>query len=279
MESAEEGERETPRILSLAPNLTEVLFALEAQDLIVGVTDYCRYPSAATALPRVGGLHDVSLERALALDPNLVLHMGTPSPAVQRLRQRGVEVVSVPSETIDEILEGIRVLGRLTGKEERARIVVGGIEGRLNALRNEAATVPSPRVLFVVSHPPGVLREVYTAGPGTFLHELVEIVNGKNIMEGSASPYPMLSREWAMANRPDVIIESRGDGGSWSAEERRNLERLWPEYLGVDASRAPRIVFIDDPRFTVPGPGIAEGAARLFVAIHGPGPGVLDDGR
>ncbi|MDK2971057.1 MAG: cobalamin transport system substrate-binding protein [Candidatus Sumerlaeota bacterium] len=256
------------RILSLAPSLTETLYALGAEDQLVGVTDFCQYPAEARTKPRVGGLHDLRLEQVLALRPNLVFYFASTTDVLHELDKRGIETINVQAETIADVRAGILSMGERIGRGARAKELVKDFDARLAAVRQRAAASDPITVLFVVGHPPGVLREVYAAGPNTFLDELLALVGARNAMAGAAIRYPVVSREALMRQPPDVVIEHKPTGEPWTDEERAHLRTLWLEYLGPAAKGRTRVVMLDDPHVTIPGPAIPEQAELLFNAVR-----------
>ncbi|MBX3729675.1 MAG: ABC transporter substrate-binding protein [Candidatus Sumerlaeia bacterium] len=258
----------TLRVISLAPSITEILFTLGAGDRVVAVTDFCRYPEQAATKAKVGGLHDPRFEQMLLLRPDVVFHLPSNAPVVGRLRERGIETIAVPSETVADIRTALRTVGARLGVEATARDTIAAMDAGLERVRVRTADRARPTVLFVVGHPPGVLREVYGAGPNTFLDELIAVAGGSNVLAESPVRYPVVARETLMRTPPDVVVEHKASGEPWTERERETLRALWLEYLGPAARGRTRVLFLDDPQVTVPGPSVVRHAEALAALLH-----------
>lgn len=256
------------RLLSLTPSVTEMLFALGLGDQVVGVTDFCNYPPAARQKPRVGGLFDPNIEMMLRLDPDLAIAAFVGDETLNRLAGAGIEVLTLPSETIDDVKQDILKLGQRLGTEPRALVLVARIEQGLAEIERRNADRESPTVLYVIGHPPGVLRDIYAAGPSTFLDEMLEAAGARNAMADSPSRYPLVSREFLMRHPPDLIVDTKPDGSPMSEDEKTSLIGQWKTMLGPRGENT-RIVILDDPRMTIPGPGLVDSALKLERLIHG----------
>lgn len=262
-----------PRVVSLAPNLTEIVFALGHGDDVVGVTDFCRFPPEAATRTKVGGLFDVNSELVLALRPTTVLLTPSHEKLSQALKQSGINTVSIKTETTDQIFDAIRRVGTALQDEPAATRLIDETRRALDRVRAQAASAKPPAVLFVVGYAPDGMRDIYAVGSGTFLNELIAIAGGRNVMEGAAVPYPLVPREYLIANPPDVLIDCSGDGAlGRSDEDRKRLTAGWQALFGAQQSRLPRIVYLDDPHVTIPGPSIARTAEQLRAIIHPPAP-------
>jgi len=264
--AADSPTTETTRLLSLAPNITETLFALGLADQVVGVTDFCEFPEAAKLKPKVGGLFDANLERMLALRPTLALHAPTNRPLEAQLARAGVETLAVPNETVADIRAGTLLMGERLGVPARGRRLVAKIDRQLGEVRALNAGRAPVRVLYVVGHPPGELRDIYAVGTGTFLDELLTVAGARNVMAEAKVAYPLVSREFLIRNPPDVIIESKS-GEAWTPAEEEQLRAAWRALLGPGADKA-RVAFVNDAHITIPGPSIGESAAKLAALIH-----------
>ncbi|HHQ47511.1 MAG TPA: hypothetical protein ENK19_01330, partial [Acidobacteria bacterium] len=170
------------RVVSLGPSLTETVFALGCGDRVVGVGDYAQWPPEVRTLPRLGGLYNPSLERLLALDPDLVL-LPSPIPRLEAAcRRAGIPVAVVPVTSLDGVVEATERVAALLGCPERGRTLVARIRGELEAVRHRVATRPRRRVLLQVGTAPGPgLEGLTVAGGGTFLSGLVATAGGANV--------------------------------------------------------------------------------------------------
>ena len=217
------------RIVSLAPSLTETLFALGVGDRVVGVTRYCAHPPEARQLALVGGHLDPSYEAIVALEPDLVVAIPSSEPSERRLRSLGVRVLMVDQHDVPAILASVAVLAEACGVADRGAALRRSMEDRLDAVALAVAAEVRPRVVVVVGHEigAGAVRSVWAAGPDTFYDGVLEIAGGRNAVEGGVVRYPELSREGLAALDPDVVVdvvagvEERGLDLAWFAEGLR----------------------------------------------------------
>ncbi|MDP2233145.1 MAG: helical backbone metal receptor, partial [Actinomycetota bacterium] len=150
------------RIISIAPSVTEILYGLGAFDRVVAVSNYCTYPPAVKSLPRVGGWHAPNLEKLVALHPDLVVMTEAQAPFIhEQLQQLGIKTLVTPSQTVEDALNAIEVIGRATGKEREATALATATRSVLDRVRARARNLPHPTVLCVVDRMPGTLRDLY----------------------------------------------------------------------------------------------------------------------
>jgi len=247
------------RIVSLAPSNTESLFAMGAGELIVGATRFDDFPAEALAIPRVGGFADVDIERVLRLEPDLVLAAGFQSGVVRRLRNLGLTVFVVePRDTI-EVLARLQIVGRLVGRLEEARVLEGSLRQRVGAVEERVRAIDErPRVFYMLS------RDLFTVGPGSFAHDLIERGGGKNIAADATIPYPQMSDEAVIARNPEVIFV----GGHESAVDLEELRRR-PGWARVSAVASGRVVVLEDTDImSRPGPRIVDALEIMLRAMH-----------
>jgi iron complex transport system substrate-binding protein len=246
------------RVVSLAPNLTEIVYLLGREDLLVGVTRFCNYPARAAALPRVGGIVDPDIERIVAEDPDLVLCTtdGNPKERVRVLEAMGIPCFAVGPQDLAAVFRTIERVGELLGVPGKGRREADALRARAERVSRGKRT-PSPRVLFVVSTSP-----IIAAGNGTFLDELVRISGGRNAAGRFAGRYPRLSVEDLIAAGPDIILVAGMTGvEGFSPDVSR-----WAE---VPAFRNGDVVTLDGDLVTRPGPrmvGALEEVAKVFSA-------------
>lgn len=259
------------RIVSTAPSITEILFALGLGPRVVGVTEFCRYPAEAARKPKIGTFLEPNFERILAQRPDLVLVVRNPVQLAERLSQLGLRAVEVPQDTVAEILASIRQIGRLAGVEPRAAALAASIERELGQVRQRAARLPRKKVLFLVGRAPGGLQGMVGVGPGTFIDELIQIAGGVNVLAESPMAYPRVSVEQILAADPDVIL----DMGDFAHQEGKPLEQaekfraVWAPYSSLRAVRENRVRQVADEAAIRPGPRVAEAARLCLQWIHG----------
>jgi iron complex transport system substrate-binding protein len=245
--------------VSLAPSITELLFALGAGDRVVGVTDWCRHPAAVRDLPRVGGHVNPNLEAVVALRPDLVVVEAANAAVGDRLSRLGVGTCVVEHRHVAGILASVRLVGEACGDTASAAALHADLSRRLAQLAARRAGKPRPRVMIVVGREvkSGRLEDLYLAGGGTFLGELLELAGGENVVAGAAVSYPMISTEGLLRLAPDVVIdlapECADDPGRWA-----ELERAWRARTDLPAAGSARVHVVTDDAPLIPGPRFVE---------------------
>ena len=244
------------RVVSLAPNLTEIVFLLGQEEKLAGVTRFCNYPPRAAALPRVGGIVDPDVERIIAAGPDLVLCTtdGNPKERVKVLEEMGIPCFAVGPQDMAAVFRTIERIGALLGAPERGRREADILRARAESASRDTID-PPPWVLFVVSTSP-----VIAAGNGTFLDELVRASGGKNAAGRFAGRYPRLSVEDLLAASPDVIFVAAMTG----VEGFSPSVSRWTE---VPAFRNGDVVTLDGDLVTRPGPRMVDALEKVAGAL------------
>jgi iron complex transport system substrate-binding protein len=251
----------TPRrIVSLAPSITETLFAIGLGDRVVGVTQYCDYPPEAQTKPKVGYTHP-NLEAIVALEPDLVL---APREFLRvdnlgKLEQLQIPTYVFDSTTVASILSHIQTLGRLLGAPAAADDVVRRMQRRIEEIKSRTVRLPRPRVLYVLNSMP-----LITVGPGSFIHEAIEMAGGSNVAARARVAYPRLSMEEVLSEDPELILfpTGRAEGIAEGEEER------WQRWTTLSAIKLKRLRRIPNDLLNRPGPRIVQGLEMLARAIH-----------
>lgn len=196
------------RIVSLAPSNTEILFAIGAGDAVVGVTDYCNYPYDFSAwvtagnMSSIGSYYGPSIEPIVALDPDLVLASSGSLEAAATLKDLGYNILIIEGRNIDAILQDVLLVGRATGKNTEASTLVTSLRARLDAVAAKIATATTtPKVYYELWYEP-----LMSAGPGTFINEVITLAGGENIFSDSTTSWPYVSSEEVISKNPDVIL-------------------------------------------------------------------------
>ena len=217
------------RIVSLAPSVTETVYALGMGDKLVGVSVYCDYPPAAQRIDRVGTFLTPNIEAIVAKHPDVVIAVPSPSNQnpVETLQRLGLKVVVVEPNTIAEIEDAMVTIGRAIGREDAAHALVASIEARLAATRERLSGAPSRKVLMIVGQTP-----LIAVGRGIFQDELIRMAHGVNLGAEAGGSWPHLSLEFVIAAAPEVIIdttmgnEERAGAGALVAADDFNQRRL-----------------------------------------------------
>ena len=256
------------RLVSLAPSLTEIVYALGAGNRVVGVTRYCDYPPETARIKKIGGFADPHLESIVALRPTMVLALQDQLASVRGLSQLAIPLLTVKQGTVEEIYASIAQIGQGIGREAEATALVASMKRQVGQISSAVQKEPSPRVLLAVGgHAnPTLLTTVYAANHSTFYGELIELAGGRNAYQGAAE-YGKLSLEAVLTIDPDVIIEllPAATAGDQAVQQRLFA---WQEFSQLRAvSQRTVHVFAEDYVVT-PGPRIVEILALLAKAIH-----------
>ncbi|MFL2914848.1 MAG: helical backbone metal receptor [Nitrospinia bacterium] len=200
--------RNANRIISTSPSITETLFALGLGHRVVGVTDFCMYPSEARQLPSIGGMTNPNMEALVTLQPDLVLHLTHSAKMARYTKALGVPSMSIKMDTLDDILRSIELLGSTFGIEEDSKKLLAELTAGINFYKNKLKDIHPQETLLLLGDSSDPGRDLYATGPNTFLHELLEISGGKNILHDSMAKYPRLTKEYVIEKSPEVIIEA-----------------------------------------------------------------------
>lgn len=271
---AADPETGTPpgRIVSTSPSITETVFALGLGDRVVGVSQYCRYPPAVLALPKVGTFLKPDVEAIARLSPDLVFVHGQADGLEGRLAAMRLRYVTVDHDAgLAGVYTSIASIAGAAKVPERGRVLVAEIQGRLAQMREAAKGRPRPRVLLIVGRRPGTLSDIVAVGRTAYLGELIEIAGGTNVIEDAGLPeYPRISLESVIRLHPNVIIDT-GDMGETPAEResngRANLA-LWKANSLVTAAGIQRVHAATTNALVVPGPRVAEATEWLRSLIQ-----------
>ncbi len=262
---ASAGSGPPARIVSTAPSLTEILFALGLGSRVVGVTTYCNYPEAARRVPRIGTYIQPNLETIVSLRPDLVVIEANPIRLRERLEGLGLKVLELEQRTVTDVFRAIERLGQAAGVAERARELQGRIRSELDEVGRRTAGRARRRVAFIVGRTPGTLEGLIAVGSASYLNELITLAGGQNIFGAVAAPYPKVSLEEVLARDPEVIIDlgemGRNDGAS-EARTKQVLE-LWSRYGSLAAVRERRVHAVTADIYVVPGPRMSVAAREL----------------
>jgi iron complex transport system substrate-binding protein len=267
------GQRADPRrLVSTSPSITETLFALGLGDRVVGVSSYCRFPPQVAALPKVGAFLSPDAEVIARLKPDLVFVHTGPNTAAAQLHALGIATVVVDRGSMTTIFSTIRQIGTAAGVTDRADMLAGEINTRLDRVRAAVAARAPRTVLIVVGRQTGTLSDIIAVGHSSYLNEVAAIAGGRNALPAAVKQeYPRLSLETVISLSPDVIIDVGEMGESPSDSDRRRAitKGLWQRQPLVKAAREGRVFVTTDAAFTVPGPRIVTVAETMAGWFHG----------
>lgn len=231
------------RIVSLSPDLTEMLFGVGALPRVVAVSNFDTYPPEVAKLPHIGTLSSPSLERLTALRPDLIVIDSAQAPFIEdTLKQLGFPLLEVWNRTISEACKAMLEIGRATGNETAAVKLAAETRDGLDRVARKTASAPKPRVVLIIDRLPGTLRDLYTATDGSYLAELVAIAGGRIAVPKAETGYKKLSQEDLLAIDPDVILDFvHGQTGGAAA----NSLQAWQDMPELRAVREHHVYSIN----------------------------------
>ncbi len=248
------------RIVSLAPSITEMLFALGLDQEIVGVTEFCNYPPAALDKPKVGYAQP-NLESIVALEPELIVAPKSflRVDLLNRLEQLKIPTMLLDAQTVEDILRHIQLLGRMVGRVPESLKVTETIRKQMTVLTARLEGRPRPTLLFVINTDP-----LITVGPGSYIHQLIELAGARNAAESAGTPYPRLSIEEVLRQNPEFLLFPTGQfEGIPQAEQDQ-----WRRWTSLEAVKRNQFMHINSDILNRPGPRVLEALEALITILH-----------
>jgi len=253
---------DTPlRVVSLAPSITEMVFALDRGHRLQGVTTYSDFPPEAVKLPKVGSYVHLDLEKIVALKPDLCIAIkdGNPRMIAQRLESLKIPVYAVHPNNLETIMKTVMEIGTLLNAKNRANQLVQNMDLRIQKVKSLVTKATHrPRIFFQIGVSP-----IVSVGTQTFIHELIVIAGGTNLAAGPIS-YPRFSREKVLSLSPEIIIITSMARSAVFEEVKAEWEK-WPN---MPAVRNQRIYVEDSNFFDRPTPRLVDGLELLLRLIH-----------
>lgn len=239
------------RIISSMPSITEMLFALDLGDRVVGVTTNCNYPPEALKKEKVGGFF-LNLEKVVSLKPDLIIMLeDAQKREIKRFKDYGLPVYTINPHTVAEVMNSLLELGKVTGKEKKAKVLVAGMRRRLRIV-----VLKRPRVLAVVGYNPLIV-----GGGGTFIDDVINYAGAENITGKAKAAYPQYSFEKLLEENPEYIIIPEG------VVKREEIERD-NRWQSLKAVKNNKILFINADILSRPGPRVVEAVEEIAKFIR-----------
>jgi len=259
------------RIISTAPSVTEILYAMGLGDRVVGVTTFCHYPPEVQKKTKIGDYVNPNLEVMLALKPDLVIVQTNPVRLAERLQAVHLRTLEIDQQNIEGIYKSIRVVGDAAGVAGNAARLVDSMRAGLEAVRAKSAGLKATRVMFVIGRLPGRLDGLAVVGNASFLNEVMEVAGGENVFRDAKAAYPRVSLEEVIARSPDVILDmgDMSDTAGVTEEHKREVVTLWLRRAAtVTAVKERRVFAIASDIYVVPGPRVVDAAREIFSMLH-----------
>lgn len=244
------------RVVSLSPAITEILYFIGAEDNVIGVSSYCDYPPGALEKKQMGGFEDPNLELVVESEPDMVfVAAGVQAEFIKTLEDLGISVFALDAETVEEVIENIKLAGKIMGVEEKATHKAGELRERVDKVTAKVKDEERPVVFFEIWDDP-----LMSAGAGSFVNDLIELAGGTNLYGDADHRYPTVSFERLVEKDPEIYIaidHKRQD----DIETRTGFDSL-------QAVKEDRVYTIEDDLVTLPGPRVVDGLEKLAAAIH-----------
>lgn len=252
---------EPDKIISLAPGNTEILFTLGLGEKVVGVDNFSNYPEEAESIEKIGDAFNLNMEKIIELEPDLILTLKGNEEEINEFLNQGIAVYTLDANNMDNVLEDISEIGKLTNSFDRAKKLVSEMQGKIGKIKNLVADVSEedkPKVFYMVGNEP-----IWSTGSGTFINDLIERANGINIVASDGlEGWLVYSLEKLIEHNPDVIIAPKSLAPT--PETITNDERL----SSIKAVLENRVVIVDDDPVQKIGPRIVEGFLQIAQALY-----------
>lgn len=251
------------RIVSLAPNLTEILFALGLDEKITAVSSDSDYPPDAVSKKKVGSFWQPNIETIIAAKPDLVVceTFLQQNEAAQALKRTGLNVLPLRVETIDELFAAIRSIGQAAGCSEKAEQLADSLKEQLEQIREVSSSHQKVKIMWVIQTEP-----VRVAGVKTFVNEIIELAGGQNAIAPTGDQYPSISTEEIIGCNAEVIIQS-AMGTQDLEKQQESAEKFWSRFANLPAVKDKRIYVINPDTVLRLGPRVAEGAQTVAECL------------
>ena len=257
-------DEEPGAIVSMIPSNTEIAYELGLGDKIVGVSDYDNYPEETADVEKIGG-QEFNVEKIIGLQPYLVLAhesgLGVGDAGLQQLRDAGLDVFVVQNAaSFDEVYESITTIGQATGTMEEAENIVSEMEAQVASIEELAATIEEPKTVFLEV---GSQPDIYTTGSGTFMDEMLTLINAKNVA-GELEGWVSMDPEAIVAANPDVIITTEGD----YVEDAVGQIKTRGGFAEVTAVKEEEVYSLNSDMLTRSGPRLTAGLMEMAQAVY-----------
>ncbi len=249
------------KIISLAPSITEILFALGLNKEIAGVTDFCDHPEAASKKPRIGGFVNPSIEKIVSMQPDLIIAIrdGNRMETIDRLSGLAFPVYVVYPKSFDGVITTLRNIGEIVGRQEDSRKIITEMRTKREKVVTLTRSLPRPKVFFQIGYFP-----IITVGKGALADELIRLAGGRSISENESMNYPPYNVVIVIQKAPEIIIISSME----SKRDYTGLVKMWQNWKSIPAVRRNAIHIVDSNIVDRPTPRIVHGLEAMVRLIH-----------
>lgn len=256
------------RIIALAPSIAEIIYQLDLEERLVGVSRFCNHPPEVKKKPVVGGYTDLNFEAVLSLQPDCVVLLVEQKPLANKLESMGIHTIAIDHASTQGITDSISTLGKAFHKESQAQAIVDTIHQRTRQITQQQPSKNKPRVLVCIDrdtstdHP----HRVFVAGNKGVHQEYITMAGGVNAYQGSVA-YPLLSREKLIHLDPDIIIELIRED-IWKQQGHAKLIHQWQTFGELSAVKNKRVFFLHENQHMIPGPRWVNTLEKFHQLIH-----------
>jgi iron complex transport system substrate-binding protein len=251
--------RPAQRVISMAPHVTELLFAAGGGARIIGAMNYSDYPAQARSIPLIGSNSQIDLERVIALKPDLLIvwQSGNTARQIAQLQSLGIPVFHSEPRKLETVASSLERFGRLLGTEPQAQLAAARLRAKVAELGKRYGSRPQVAVFYQAWDNP-----VYTLNGDQIASDAIRLCGGRNVFGDLKTIAPQVSVEAVMQLDPEVIV-----GGKLYTPQDRGLS-IWQPYKGMTAVRRKNLFTLDEELLTRPGPRIVDGAASLCARLE-----------
>jgi iron complex transport system substrate-binding protein len=244
------------RIVSGMPSVTEMLYALDLEDQIVGVTSNCNYPPEVSEKEKVGDFF-LNLEKVVSLKPDLVIMIEDAQRRdIKKFKDYGLEVYTIHPKTVVEVMSAFLEIGKITGRKARAEQITDRMVKRILTIEAKVKDLPRVKVIAIVG-----LNPLVVVGGGNFINDILRYAGARNIAENAKAAYPQYSYESLVEKEPEYIIIA---SGNMTREQLQQDSRL----RSLNAVKYDRIIYVDEDVLSRPGPRVVEAIKTIAEFIH-----------
>ncbi len=256
--------RNPKRVISLAPSITEIIYDLDRENCLKGVTKYSNFPVQAKKLPRIGSYVELDLEKIVRLKPDICIAIkdGNPIQTIQRLWNLGISVYAINPVNLNSVMDTVMGIGDILNAQAKAKAIVDNMKNRIKKIKSIIASAATkPKVFFQIGIAP-----IVSAGTNTFLNELIRLSGGINLGAGP-NPYPRFSMEQIIRLNPDIILIS-SMARSKNDAIFKEMKQKWETWHMINAVKNKKIFIVDSNIFDRPTPRLINGLELLAHIIH-----------
>jgi len=255
------------RIVSTAPNNTEIIFALGLEDKLVGRTDFCNYPPGVEKIESIGMLSPLNLEKIVSLEPDLILTFGgLQAKDIIRLRELGYKVLALDAETLSEMLNNIEIIATACGVPEKGKGLITNLKERIDFIATSSADIPASQRLKVFTG--SSYEAIWSPGKDTLFDDLITLAGGQNIA-GNQKGWVTISSEQVALAEPDVIIITSGIMNPEEIDKMKDDVIRHPGWSQIPAIKKNHIFAANEDLFYRAGPRLVEGLELLYEIFSG----------